>query len=162
MDMNVIDIIKQDHDKALDALDDVKEASKSKSRDINQSWSNVKNLLCGHMHAEEAVVYPVLKEFEKDDILEAIEEHNLAKILIEQMNDMSKNDDVWAAKLNVLTESIEHHIEEEEEKILPAADKQLSKDELKDLGKRFEDAKADKGARSAASRGRTPSRATSS
>ncbi|MFB3765500.1 MAG: hemerythrin domain-containing protein [Methanotrichaceae archaeon] len=117
MDMNVIDIIKQDHGKALNALSEAKDASKS--RDIDQSWANVKKLLCGHMHAEETVVYPVLKEFKKEDILEGIEEHNVAKILIEQMDDAPRND-VWAAKLKVLTESIEHHIEEEEEKILPA------------------------------------------
>ncbi len=161
MDMNVIDIIKQDHDKALDALSDAEDASKSKSKDIDQSWTNVKTLLCGHMHAEESVVYPVLKEFEKDDILEAIEEHNVAKMMIEQMNDAPRND-VWAAKLKVLTESIEHHIQEEEEQILPKAEKELDKDELQDMGKRFEAAKSDTSMRSTASKGKAPSRATSS
>lgn len=161
MDMNIIDIIKQDHDKALDALSDAEDASKSKSSDIDQSWANVRKLLCGHMIAEEKVLYPVLKEFEKDDILEAIEEHNVAKMMIQQMDDAPRND-VWAAKLKVLTEGIEHHIEEEEEKILPKAQKELGKDELQDMAKRFEDAKADASARSTASKGRAPSKATSS
>lgn len=81
-------------------------------------------------------------------------------MIIAQMDDAPRND-VWAAKLKVLTEGIEHHIDEEKE-ILDTAERELDKDELQDLGKRFEAAKADMSVRSAATRGRTASRASSS
>ena len=50
---------------------------------------------------------------------EAIAEHATAKDLIAQLADMSPDDDLFDAKVKVLSELVEHHVEEEEEEMFP-------------------------------------------
>ena len=50
---------------------------------------------------------------------------------------MRKNDERWGAKLKVLQESIEHHIEEEERRMFPIARGVLDREQLHALGLRM-------------------------
>jgi hemerythrin-like domain-containing protein len=50
---------------------------------------------------------------------------------------MRKNDERWGAKLKVLQEGIEHHIEEEERRMFPIARGVLDREALHALGVRM-------------------------
>ncbi|MDQ3477858.1 MAG: hemerythrin domain-containing protein, partial [Pseudomonadota bacterium] len=54
---------------------------------------------------------------EEDLIKEAYVEHDAAKILIAQIQAGGPNDEFYDAKVKVLQEEIEHHIEEEEQRM---------------------------------------------
>jgi len=54
---------------------------------------------------------------------EALVEHTGAKDLIAQLESMDPNDDLYDAKVTVLSEQIAHHVKEEEEKMFPQATK---------------------------------------
>jgi hemerythrin-like domain-containing protein len=54
---------------------------------------------------------------------EAIVEHASAKDLIKQLQEMQPDDDLYDAKVKVLSEQIEHHVEEEEKEMFPKAKK---------------------------------------
>lgn len=77
-----------------------------------------------HTQVEEEIFYPALYEAldEQDLVDEAIVEHATAKALIEQIESMVGSDDLYDAKVKVLSEYINHHVEEEEE-IFPKARK---------------------------------------
>jgi hypothetical protein len=47
---------------------------------------------------------------------------------------MSAEDDAFDAKVTVLMENVRHHVEEEEEELLPQSEKILDSDELIRLG----------------------------
>ncbi|MDP1803795.1 MAG: hemerythrin domain-containing protein, partial [Acidimicrobiales bacterium] len=106
-----------------------------------------------HTTIEEEIFYPEIKgasEEIKDTVDEGVEEHHVAKTLIEEIKDLTPEDDAWAAKMKVLIESVEHHAEEEEQEMFPDVRKALGKANLEDLGVRLESRKAQLGAPTAA------------
>ena len=106
-----------------------------------------------HTTIEEEIFYPEIKgasEEIKDVVDEGVEEHHVAKTLIEEVKGLTPDDDAWAAKMKVLIESVEHHAEEEEQEMFPQVRKVLDKAALEDLGVRLEGRKAQLGAPTAA------------
>ena len=81
--------------------------------------------LTKHATAEEEIFYPAVRAATKDDDLvdEATVEHASAKDLIEQIMSMDSEDELFDAKIKVLGEQIEHHVEEEEGEMFPKARK---------------------------------------
>lgn len=91
--------------------------------------------LTKHATAEEEIFYPAVREANKDSedlVDEALVEHASAKDLIAQLLAMDAGDDLFDAKVKVLSEQILHHVEEEEGEMFPKARK--SKLDLVALG----------------------------
>lgn len=82
-------------------------------------------LLTVHAQVEEELFYPAARTAIKaqDLIDEATVEHATAKDLIAQIEAMSPGDDLYDAKVKVLNEYIEHHVQEEEEELFPKVKK---------------------------------------
>lgn len=79
-----------------------------------------------HTQIEEEIFYPAVREAseETEDMVdEAVVEHASAKDLIAQLEEMDPEDDLYDAKVKVLGELIDHHVEEEEEEMFPKARK---------------------------------------
>jgi hypothetical protein len=73
-----------------------------------------------HMALEEELFYPASREFVEEDMVnEAVVEHQAAKDLMSQLEGMSPSDEMYDAKVKVLQEQIEHHVEEEEGEFFP-------------------------------------------
>jgi len=70
---------------------------------------------------------------------EAVEEHLSIKRLIADLLEMDPAEAQFDAKIAVLKEQVEHHVEEEEGDLFPKVRKLLSADELEDLGVVMED-----------------------
>ena len=82
--------------------------------------------LTKHATAEEEIFYPAVREASKENedlVDEATVEHASAKDLIEQIMSMDSSDELFDAKVKVLSEQIEHHVEEEEGEMFPKARK---------------------------------------
>ncbi|MDQ3144555.1 MAG: hemerythrin domain-containing protein [Pseudomonadota bacterium] len=68
-----------------------------------------------HAAIEEEIFYPACEGKVEDDLLkEAYVEHDGAKILIAEIEAGGPGDEFYDAKVKVLGEQIEHHVEEEE------------------------------------------------
>ena len=68
-----------------------------------------------HSMLEEEIFYPALRgKVEDDDLDEALVVHDGAKVLINEIESGSGGDEFYDAKVKVLQEQIEHHVEEEE------------------------------------------------
>jgi hemerythrin superfamily protein len=83
-------------------------------------------LLLAHARAEEQSLYVQMKE-EKDLRMEAFEgdtEHALAEQLVHEIN-ATPDDDEWNAKVKVLAEMLEHHIQEEEDEMLEEIEEKM-------------------------------------
>jgi len=78
-------------------------------------------MLTVHATIEEEIFYPAAREAEvEDDVLnEAEVEHASAKDLIAQIQGMGPDDDLYDAKITVLGEYIDHHVQEEEGEMFP-------------------------------------------
>ncbi|QPQ54284.1 hemerythrin domain-containing protein [Allosphingosinicella flava] len=71
-----------------------------------------------HAQIEEEIFYPACEgKVEEDLIKEAYVEHDAAKVLIAEIEAGGPEDDFHDAKVKVLSEMIEHHVEEEEKRL---------------------------------------------
>jgi hemerythrin superfamily protein len=88
-----------------------------------------------HTQLEEQIFYPATRESldEADMLDEAEVEHASAKDLIAQIQAGDPSDPKWAAKVTVLGEYVDHHVEEEENEMFPKCRK--AKMDLESLGK---------------------------
>jgi len=96
-----------------------------------------------HAQIEEEIFYPAAREaIDDDDLLDEAEvEHASAKQLIAEIQSMKAGDRLFDAKVTVLGEYIDHHVEEEEKEMFPESrDSDL---DLKALGVQLAERKAE-------------------
>jgi iron-sulfur cluster repair protein YtfE (RIC family) len=101
--------------------------------------------LTKHATAEEEIFYPAARAAgnkDQDDLIdEGLVEHASAKDLIAQIMEMASDEDLFDAKVKVLSELIEHHVKEEEGEMFPKARKDGL--DLVELGRRIAARKAE-------------------
>ena len=130
-----IELLMSDHRKVEDLFeqyDQEKESDDGTRREIAQK---ICAELTIHAQVEEELFYPWLRENLEDDEMEMVEEaqveHQTAKDLIAQIESATDIDEVFNAKVKVLSEYIKHHVQEEENEIFPEVrDEQEELDEL--------------------------------
>ncbi|MGE4133607.1 MAG: hemerythrin domain-containing protein [Bdellovibrionales bacterium] len=139
----ITDYIMKDHKEIRECLKIMKD-SEADIGDREDAFFRFIPLFVAHAKPEECVLYSHLKSFEDLRTLgfEGETEHDLAERMLAAA-ERSRDDDVWCARIKVLAELVEHHIEEEEKTILPAFKKKTDADERKQLGEQFLDAKAE-------------------
>ena len=133
--MDAVELLKDDHEKVQDLFDDFEDTQDTDVR--RQICETVRNELTVHTRIEEEIFYPAVRaELGEDDLMdEAEEEHHVAKMLISELENMSADDDHFAAKFTVLAESVRHHIKEEEGEMFPKVKR--SNLDLDDLGEQM-------------------------
>jgi len=93
--------------------------------------------LVAHSAIEKEILYPALRKDQDEGILEAFEEHALVEHCLARVLSTQPVDESFDAKVTVLKELIEHHVEEEENEILKQAERDLKDDVLAELGERM-------------------------
>lgn len=138
--MDAFELLKKDHKKVVQLFKEIEAASGSAKKQI---FSRLKGELDVHAQVEERIFYPALenKEEARDITLEAYEEHKVVKDLLGELASGSGPEDEWDAKLKVLRENVEHHVEEEEGELFSKARQALSKKTIEELGAEMEAAK---------------------
>jgi hemerythrin superfamily protein len=138
--MNVIELLKTDHDKVARLFQKVKATPDG---DHQELFEQIKLELDTHTHIEETIFYPKLKEEEEleDIVLEGIEEHHQAKMFLRELAGLAEDSEKFEPKLKVLMEDITHHVQEEEGIMFPKVEKIFDSATLEDLGKQMEEEK---------------------
>ncbi|HBB88233.1 MAG TPA: hypothetical protein DC047_11515 [Blastocatellia bacterium] len=139
--MDAFELLKKDHKKVSQLFKEVEAASGPTKKQI---FSRLKTELDVHANTEERVFYPALenKDEARELTLEAYEEHKVVKDLLAELDSGNEAEDEWDAKLTVLKENVEHHVEEEEGELFSKARQVLSKQEIEELGVEMEAEKA--------------------
>jgi hemerythrin superfamily protein len=129
-----IDLLVDDHKKVKKLFKDFdKLKDKGDAEDKQALVQEICNELILHTQIEEEIFYPAARDVLEEDMLnEAEVEHASAKDLIEQIQALDPSDPMYDAKVTVLGEYIEHHVEEEEKEMFPKMKK--SKVDLEALG----------------------------
>ena len=137
--MTIFEILKTDHRKVAALLKKLDATTEEAAEKRTQLFKTFKTLMLTHAHSEEEAVYTPLKEKEKtrDITFEAYEEHYLVDYLIEQLSTLSPTEETWTAKMTVLKELVEHHVEEEEDEMFKKMRKACDGDELKEMAKKM-------------------------
>lgn len=132
---DAIAMLKADHDKVKKLFkeferlhgDESEEEAEAIARQICQE-------LTIHATVEEEIFYPAVRgAIDDEDLLDEAEvEHASARDLIAQIEAMTGSDEKYAAKVMVLGEYVNHHIEEEQDEMFPKA--RRAKLDMKALG----------------------------
>jgi len=146
--MNARDIrtlLRLDHDEAVKLARDMYESESGDER--RALLRQLKPALLVHSRAEEKEVYDVLLKFAEPDLRdmawEGYVEHGVIDDLLEKLLKSRKTEtDEWKAHAKVLLEFLEHHMEDENERMLPALEEHFNDDEREALGRRFTAAKS--------------------
>lgn len=119
---DALTLLQEDHQKVKKAFEEFEGLG-------NQAYSSMKSLadnICQdlerHTRIEEEIFYPAFRKAVKDAkplADEAVVEHSTAKELIGQIRRMDAKEDLFAAKVKVLGEYVNHHVQEEEEEMFP-------------------------------------------
>jgi hemerythrin-like domain-containing protein len=123
---DAIALLTADHREVSDMFEQFENLSDRAKATKSKLTQKICNALIAHTTIEEEIFYPAVREAVKegDDMVdEAVVEHASAKELIQQLQEMDPEDDLYDAKVKVLGEQIDHHVEEEEEEMFEKARK---------------------------------------
>ena len=113
---DAIALLKEDH-RTVEKLFEQFESAKGDGRK-QQLAEQICLELSVHAKIEEEIFYPACEgKIEEDLLKEAYVEHDGAKVLIAQIEAGGPDDEFYDAKVKVLQEQIEHHVEEEEKRL---------------------------------------------
>lgn len=129
---NATQLIRRDH-KKVEGLFDKFEQTKTESakrRIVDQAIRELEI----HAKLEEEIFYPaVRKQLGEEDLLdEAKQEHQQAKEIMRELKKLENQDGELDDKFSELVESVKHHVEEEENELLPKVEH--SEMDLAELG----------------------------
>ena len=138
MAQDAVALIKADHREVEQLFREFEEAGDRAYRTKQDLVSRIIQELEVHATIEEEIYYPAVEAKARQDgkelVAEAVEEHHVVKVLLGELAGMSPEDERFDAKVTVLMENVRHHVEEEEEELLPQSEKILGEDELVRLG----------------------------
>lgn len=111
-----IALLKQDHREVEELFDKFKKAKGASQK--QKLAEQICKELSIHAKIEEDIFYPACEGAVEADLLEeAYVEHDGAKVLIAEIEAGGPDEAFYDAKVKVLSEMIEHHVEEEEKRV---------------------------------------------
>lgn len=144
--MNAISLLKQDHGNVDELFRRFEQAGESAHVEKGRLRDKIIEQLSIHAAIEEQFLYPALRAKlgkEADaTVLEALEEHHVAKLSLNELEKLAPAAERFDAKMTVLIESVRHHVEEEEGELFEQLREAFTTEELNELGEQMETAKA--------------------
>jgi len=111
------------------------------ARTRRSTTTEIIDKLTMHTKIEETIFYPAVRgidtEEAKDLVLEAYEEHHVVKMILKELPKLDPKADNFEAKMTVLKEMVEHHVDEEEKEMFPMAERKLGADRSRALAERM-------------------------
>src|SRR5829696_4717724 len=136
-------MVKEDHQKVSGLLPQLEATTESAGNKRTEVFAQHKKELDIHAKIEESIFYPAIKQAAetREVVLEGFEEHHVVKMLLKELEAVPVDTEQWTAKLKVLQENVEHHVEEEEQEMFQKARQVLSEDDINRLGAQMEEMK---------------------
>lgn len=133
--MDATSLLRRQHDEAKDLFEQFEQADSAS--DQQRIASEAIRALRAHTAIEEEIFYPAIGDADEDiqdDVLEGLEEHHVVEVLLDELEGMSPDDEHFRAKFTVVSELVEHHVEEEEDELFPEVRDALGEERLEALG----------------------------
>src|SRR6185503_4016358 len=132
--MKATDLLKKQHREVKTLFRRAKKAEAGERRAI---MDEIGEQLSQHMAIEERIFYPAIRAIgtkkAEEMVPESYEEHHVVQLVLNELPSVDPEDERFEAKMTVLDELIQHHVEEEESEMFKLAQK-LGDQRLKDLG----------------------------
>lgn len=145
--MDVYEKLAQDHQKTRETIAELKQAGEGSAKARDVLFQRLRADLEAHVAFEEEVFYPAVAEDDdsKDEVEEAIAEHDEATALLEELAALDKGSEEFALRLDELEQALDHHISEEEGEVFQAARESISAERAVEMARRHDAAMARSG-----------------
>jgi hemerythrin superfamily protein len=142
--MDPIALITADHREVEMLFSAFEKQARMQDAKTAQTAELILDALTIHAQLEERLVYPALRAAidDPEPVLEAFEEHHVAKGLIQELRGLSLGDERFTPKMTVLKELVKHHVEEEESLLLPLLEEKLDHTQRAQLARQYADDQA--------------------
>jgi hemerythrin-like domain-containing protein len=135
--MKATELLKHQHDEVRDLYRKYEQAEDDDEK--LALFEDIADTLAAHAAVEERLFYPAIYgDTLGQELREAVEEHLAMKRELADLLTMTPDDDAFDAKMKVLIDMVEHHVDDEEREILPKAESQLGEAGLRRLGAQME------------------------
>lgn len=131
--MNAISLLEKQHRKVEQILKRLQNAKSGQEDLVTELATN----LTAHSRIEEEIFYPACREVLKGKdsiILESYEEHAVVVLELDRLIKSKVSGEMFKARAKVIKDLVTHHIDEEEEQLLPKIQKMMDEDTLDQLG----------------------------
>jgi hemerythrin-like domain-containing protein len=140
--MDAIDLLERDHARILRLLRDLDETRAPARRE--RLFDLAEEALQIHSAVEEDWFYPAVRRAAcsaagEEVYVKSREEHKLVDAVMPHLRFVDVRSDVFNAKVRLVRQLVEHHIDEERRELLPLAEEVLTPEELDDLGIRLDE-----------------------
>lgn len=133
---DIVEVIKAQHRQVEELLDRAQEGGP----DAGALLQQVSDLLLPHSQAEESFVYPTIRDRRQDqaeEVHDSVAEHQHIEGLLAELVQEGPDSPGYDGKLAGMVGELRHHVEEEEQDLLPVLEKSLSAEEREEMGARF-------------------------
>jgi hemerythrin-like domain-containing protein len=143
--VDILDVIEKEH-REVSAMFDEAQGYDPGDKRLTELAYKIEQALTMHVKIEERLLYARLRDRAEDDeklvdVYEAYTEHDVAGHLIELLKTSGKPEEKFKAELQVLGESVKHHVKEEESTVFSIARKVIDQEERDGLGEKWMKAK---------------------
>lgn len=148
--VQIVKMLEDDHGKVDKLFKKFEKLKKAENESRYELVPQICAMLKVHMALEEELLYPQAHDILGDDadmVDEAEVEHASGKQLIADIEKMNTDEPLFDAKVKVLGEYINHHVEEEEEEFFPKLKKKADDqfegvlDQMKEMRRALEESK---------------------
>jgi hemerythrin superfamily protein len=141
---DAIALLKADHRTVEKLFKSFEKAGDSAYRAKRKLVDDIIRELSIHAAIEEQFLYPAARRelpHAQEDVLEALEEHHVAKWILSELERMDPKDERFDPKVTVLIESVRHHVHEEEHELFTELRAGMSRKDLLELGAQLAEGK---------------------
>jgi hemerythrin superfamily protein len=131
--MDAIDMLESQHREVEELFSQIEKATRVDAKE--NLFIQIADKLAIHAAIEEHHFYPAVKARRTEDILlESLEDHVAIKRVLSDLLDLDAEDASFDAKIELLKDEVEQHVEEEETELFPKVRKILDEAELDAIG----------------------------
>lgn len=141
MNSGILSDLHKDHQEVDGLIQQIMKSEDSQER--GALFKEMMTKLLAHAHAEQAVLYKKMEKSQDEEsrkfALEGVNEHQIVEQqLLTLAKARNKASEQWSAQMQVLSELVEHHVDEEENTGFPLARKDFDSEQLEKMGDQFQ------------------------
>ncbi len=136
--MDIYAYIKRDHLKVADLMQQLLDIRLAAFH--RRLFDQIKSELMLHTEAEERTFYRAIDAATREpataeEMEHAFHDHGEIRALVQELTDLSENDEMWMVKFGALKQAVEHHVEDEETNVWKKARMVLTSDQERKLAR---------------------------
>ena len=141
--MKVTVYLRKDHETVRSLFEEYKKLAGKTQNGRKEAFAEIQREISLHSQMETEIFYPALQNTAsvraQELVAKALEEHRGVDSLLDELSAMNGNEKQFDSKMSELMDSINAHIDNEEEEIFDEARKNLPEFRLEELGLEMED-----------------------